>query len=225
MRLRALTFATVVVVAMAGCGEVSATAAVPPVVEPLHAPIHYKRCRSLGPPWDGRLVRGTRLPNEGFDFFTWDPAMRRSPNRWWRRYACDFTIKKVLRVLRSLRTDFPDAPRIGIGDMSRPRGGEFGRRFGGLGHASHQSGVDVDIYYPRLDALELAPGDVDDIDLDLAQELVDRLVRAGTRYAFVGPHTGLEGPPKVVQVLANHDDHVHVRFRVPSSRRSPNASR
>jgi len=186
---------------------------------PAYAPIHFKRCRSLGAPWAGRLVNGTRLPTEGEDFFTWDPAKGRAPNRWWRRNACDFAIRKVLRVLRSLHRSFPDAPRIGIGDMSRPRGGEFGRRFGGLGHASHQSGVDVDVYYPRLDGLERAPGDVDDIDLDLAQELVDRLVGAGARYAFVGPHTGLEGPPRVVQVLANHDDHVHVRFRVPRSRR------
>ncbi|HEY1357732.1 MAG TPA: penicillin-insensitive murein endopeptidase [Thermoleophilaceae bacterium] len=194
-------------------------AAAPAQTEPAYPQIHYKRCRSLGPPWHGRLVRGTRLPPEGADFFTWDPARRRTPNRWWRRYACDFAIKKVLRVLSSIHRDFPDAPRIGIGDMSRPRGGGFGPRFGALGHASHQNGVDIDVYYPRLDGLERAPRDIGDIDLDLAQELVDRFVRAGAQFAFVGPHTGLEGPPKVVQVLANHDDHVHVRFRVPRSRR------
>ena len=31
----------------------------------------------------------------------------------------------------------------------------FGRRFGGLGHASHQNGLDVDVYYPRIDGREL----------------------------------------------------------------------
>jgi hypothetical protein len=30
---------------------------------------------------------------------------------------------------------------------------------------------------------------------------------------FVGPATGLRGPPKVVMTLANHDDHLHLRIR------------
>jgi hypothetical protein len=30
---------------------------------------------------------------------------------------------------------------------------------------------------------------------------------------FVGPATGLLGPPGVVMTLANHDDHLHVRIR------------
>jgi murein endopeptidase len=186
---------------------------------PLYAPIRYRRCRSLGLPWAGRLVRGTRLPSEGVDFFTWDPAKRRSPNRWWRRYGCDFAIKKLLRVLRSVRQEFPDAPRIGIGDLSRPRGGNFGRRFGGLGHASHQSGIDIDVYYPRWDGLERRPDTVDDVDFELAQALVARLVRAGARYVFVGPNTDLRGRRKIVRSLVHHDDHLHVRFRVPRGRR------
>jgi murein endopeptidase len=188
-------------------------------IEPAYPPIHWRRCRVIGRPWAGRLVRGTRLPSQGQDFFTWDPVKKRSPNRWWRRYSCDFTIRKLLRVLRSFRRDFPDAPRIGIADLSRPRGGKFGKRYGGLGHASHQNGVDIDVYYPRLDAYERPPRNVGQIDLDLAQELVDRFVRAGAKYAFVGPQTGLTGPSKVVQTLVFHDDHVHVRFRTPRSRR------
>jgi hypothetical protein len=30
---------------------------------------------------------------------------------------------------------------------------------------------------------------------------------------FVGPSLGLRGPPRVVQELAHHDDHLHVRIR------------
>jgi murein endopeptidase len=85
------------------------------------------------------------------------------------------------------------------------------RRFGGLGHASHQNGLDADVYYPRLDRRERAPRAADGIERRLAQDLVDRFVRAGARYVFVGPNTGLHGPPAVVQVLAHHDDHLHVR--------------
>jgi murein endopeptidase len=191
----------------------------PPLTAPVEPPIQWRRCRSTGKPWAGRLIGGTRLPRDGQDYFTWDPVKRRVPNRWWRRYACDFTIRKVLRVLRAYRDKFPEAPRVGIGDLSRPRGGNFGKRFGGLGHASHQSGIDVDIYYPRLDGLERRPRYVDQIDTELAQALVDRFVRAGVKYAFVGPRTGLTGRRRVVRKLIYHDDHVHLRLRVPPSRR------
>ena len=50
------------------------------------------------------------------------------------------------------------------------------------------------------------------MDRELAQELVDRFVAAGAYMAFVGPKVGLHGPRGVVQVLAHHDDHVHVRW-------------
>ena len=29
---------------------------------------------------------------------------------------------------------------------------------------------------------------------------------------FVGPGTGLTGPPDVVQAIPHHDDHIHVRI-------------
>ena len=52
-----------------------------------------------------------------------------------------------------------------------------------------------------------------DIDHALAQDLVNRFVRAGAQFVFVGPHTGLHGPPGVVETLVYHDDHMHVRIR------------
>jgi murein endopeptidase len=118
-----------------------------------------------------------------------------------------------MRVLAEFSAAHPHAPRIGIGDLSRPRGGDFGVRYGRPGHVSHQNGLDVDIYYPRLDRWELPPRRVAQIDRRLAQDLVDRFVRAGARYVFVGPNTGLVGPPRVVQPLAHHDNHLHVRLR------------
>ena len=81
------------------------------------------------------------------------------------------------------------------------------------GHVSHQNGLDVDVYYPRLDRWELPPRRVAQIDRRLAQDLVDRFVSAGARYVFVGPNTGLTGPRRVVQQLAHHDNHLHVRLR------------
>ena len=100
-----------------------------------------------------------------------------------------------------------------MGDLSRPRGGGFGREYGGDGHRSHQNGLDADVFYPRRDGRERIPARVAQVDRRLAQELVDRFVHAGAQYVFVGPGTGLHGPAKVVMALGNHDDHLHLRIR------------
>jgi murein endopeptidase len=180
---------------------------------PRYAPIRWRRSRALGLPFAGRLVRGVRLPPEGRDFFTWDPVLRRTPDRWWRRYGHDRLIRTLLHVLREYRLENPGAPRVGVGDISRPRGGDFGPRFGSIGHGSHQNGLDVDVYYPRLDGRERRADRVSQIDLEASQDLVDGFVDAGARLVLVGPATPLEGPPRVVQRLAHHDDHLHVRLR------------
>ncbi len=175
--------------------------------------IEWKRSVAIGSPSAGRLVRGVRLPASGEHFFTWDPVERRRPNRGWRRVGTDRLVRLVLRVAREYRRANPAAPRMAIGDLSRPRGGDFGPRFGYIGHASHQNGLDVDVYYPRADEREKAPRDASQIDPELSQDLVDRFVAAGALTVFVGPNTGLTGPPGVVVALANHDNHLHVRIR------------
>ena len=174
--------------------------------------VEWRESRSLGVPWDGRLVRGVQLPDEGMTYFTWDPVLKGSPNRPWRRWGSDRLIRRLLRVLAEYTEANPDAPRIGVGDLSRPKGGVFDERFGGLGHASHQNGLDVDVYYPRLDGLELRPARPSQIDRALAQDLVTRFVRMGAVDIFVGPRTGLRGPRRTVQRLVHHDDHMHVRI-------------
>jgi murein endopeptidase len=179
------------------------------------ARVAWRRSRSIGRANAGRLVRGVQLPAEGPDWFTWDPVRKRSPNRSWRRWGADHLVRTLLRVLREYRGAHPHAARVGIGDLSREHGGSFGRRFGGLGHASHQNGFDVDVYYPRRDGRErraYAPRQVDRV---LAQDLVDRFAAAGARFVFVGPRLRLSGRRGIVEPLANHDDHLHVRLRRP----------
>jgi hypothetical protein len=167
----------------------------------------------LGLPWAGALADGVQLPPSGRHFFTWDPILRRAPDRPWRRYGTDRLVRLVQRVVDAYAAAHPRAPRVGIGDLSRPRGGDFGVRYGWPGHVSHQNGLDVDVYYPRLDRLERPPDSPRQIDRRLAQDLVNRFVRAGAVRIFVGPNTGLTGPAHVVRVLANHDNHMHVRIR------------
>ena len=176
-------------------------------------PIEWRSSVAVGRPEAGRLIRGVKLPREGRHFFTWDPVRKRSPNRFWRRYGTDRLVRVLLRVARRHGAAHPAAPRVSIGDLSRPRGGDFGVRYGIVGHASHQNGLDADVYYPRRDERERAPSGVGQVDLRLAQDLVDRFVAAGAERVFVGPATGLRGPPGVVHTIANHDDHLHVRLR------------
>ena len=176
-------------------------------------PVRHRRSRAVGLPWNGRLVRGVRLPASGRNYFTWDFPLRTVPNRPWRRWGTDRLVRTVLRVVADFRATHPEAPRVGIGDLSRPGGGVFDQRFGGLGHASHQNGLDVDVYYPRLDALERRPAHPEQVDREYAQALVDAFVDAGAQKVFVGPSLGLRGPRRVVSPLAHHDDHLHVRLR------------
>ena len=167
----------------------------------------------MGRPSAGALISATKLPAEGKHFFSWDPERRRGPSPPWRRYATDRLIAVVLRIAADFARAHPHAPRLTIGDLSRPRGGAFAARYRpGLLHASHQNGLDVDIYYPRRDRRERAPARVGDIDLGLSQDLVDRFVRAGAQFVFVGLNTPLTGPRRVVQALPRHDNHLHVRL-------------
>lgn len=175
-----------------GAGAVSKVDLVAPKPKALPSPEPpapvYRDSRSLGSPSAGSLVRGVQLPVEGLDFFTWDPIITAHGNRPWRRHGTDELVRR------------------------RPRGGDFGPRFGLPGHASHQNGLDVDLYYPRRDRLERAPTKVGQIDLALSQDLVNRFVAAGAERVFVGPATGLRGPAPTVVPLIHHDNHLHVRF-------------
>ena len=94
---------------------------------------------SIGQPSRGCLAGAARLPESGP---TWQ-AMRLGRNHNWGNPATIDFIEDLSRA----------ATRVGwrglyVGDISQPRGGPV------KGHASHQTGLDVDIWYtppPRLD--------------------------------------------------------------------------
>jgi murein endopeptidase len=170
--------------------------------------------RAVGLPWAGGLLHGRRLPVRGPGYETWDPIRKRAPNRAWRRWGTSRLVRVVRRVLAAHGRRHRGAPPVLVGDLSRPRGGDFGPRYGGIGHASHQNGLDVDVYYPRDDGrlgVALRP---EQVDRAAAQQLVDAFVRAGAEKVFVGPSLSLHGPPRVVQPLLHHDNHLHVRLPV-----------
>jgi len=185
-----------------------------PAAETAQAPrIEWRQSAAVGLPESGRLVGGVRLPAEGRAYFTWDPVLKRRPDRDWRRWGTDELVRTTLGIVREFRRRHPEAPRVGIGDLSLPRGGYFGPEVsGGIGHATHQNGLDVDVYYPRRDRRERPAEAVDEVDARLAQELVDLFVEAGATTIYVGPNLPLTGPPGVVTPLVNHDNHLHARI-------------
>jgi murein endopeptidase len=171
--------------------------------------------RALGEPYDrGRLRRGVQLPAEGTDYVTWDAPLQRSPSRGWRRWGTDVLVTTIFRVLAEHRSAHPEAPRVLVGDLSRPHGGVFDRRYGGLGHASHQNGLDVDVYYPRRDRRPREPRGPSQVDRVLARDLVARFLDAGAEVVYVGRRVGIR-PRARVEAIDHHEDHLHVRLPNP----------
>jgi murein endopeptidase len=188
------------------CGAIAAPAEPKPSIE-------WQDSVALGSVGDGNLRRGVQLPADGPTWFTWDPVLKRSPGRGWRRWATDDVIRTTIRVLNRFHRRHPQAAPVGVGDLSLPEGGYFGPEVGGgIGHGTHQNGLDVDVYYPRLDQRLRPPKRVDQVDVERAQELVDLFVAAGASTVYVGPSLPLTGPPGVVQTLVNHDNHLHASF-------------
>jgi len=177
--------------------------------EPEYSAVEWHHATSGGLPYAGSLAGGTRLPVEGPDWVTWNPATDSVPNLPHRLYGHERTIRTVLAVLAAHRAAHPRAPRVLVGDISFRDGGTMDQ------HVSHQNGLDVDVYYPRLDRHLSAPIVTSQVDRRLAQDLLDRFVAAGAKVVFVGYSTGLHGPSGVVVPYANHENHMHVRFPSP----------
>jgi hypothetical protein len=173
--------------------------------------IHWHSATSTGLPYSGRLSNSTQLPLEGPDWVTWNPVTDSSPNNPGRLHGNEHTIRKLVDVLAAHRAAFPDAPRVVVGDISFEGGGPMNE------HLSHQNGLDVDVYYPRLDRELRAPTSAAQVDHVLAQDMLDRFLAAGAQMVFVGYSTGLQGPGGVVVPWPHHENHMHVRFRRPAA--------
>jgi hypothetical protein len=166
-------------------------------------------------------VGGVPLATGSSYFFTWDLTLASHPNPPWRRYGTPRLISTLRTVLAAHHRAHPGAARVGVADLSLPRGGPFGPAYGGLGHQSHQNGLDADVLYPRRDGLEAPPDLPTQVDRRAAQELVDRFVAAGAQYVFVGIGLGLRGPRGVVIAIPHHLDHLHVRIPALGPVRAP----
>lgn len=179
----------------------------------------------------GCLAGGVQLPINGPDW----QVMRLSRNRNW-------GMPQLVNFLEKFANDAHDKdgwPGLLIGDMSQPRGGPMP-----TGHASHQIGLDVDIWYDPMPSHWLSR---DEREKTSARSLT----KAGTHFDMLPERwpPGLEkvlkraaSYPEVERIFVNpgvkkrlcetagadrdwlrqlrpyylHNDHFHVRLRCPA---------
>ncbi|WP_207536864.1 penicillin-insensitive murein endopeptidase [Sabulicella rubraurantiaca] len=184
--------------------------------------------RVIGTTSLGCLAGGEALPTEGPGW----QAVRLSRNRNWGHPETIRSIRTLARRARSV-----GLPDLLIGDVAQPRGGPLP-----YGHASHQSGLDFDVWLdvnPRAPlsraqredwpVASLVVPDQSGVDpnrftaaharlIRLAAELpnVDRvLVNHGIKRSLCAVHGG-ETWLRRVRPWRGHDSHMHVRMRCPA---------
>jgi hypothetical protein len=179
--------------------------------EPPPAPSRPARERTqsvaVGTRENGRLVRGVPFPPAGKNHYTWDVVNGSSPNPRDRRYGTDYVVRSVLRAVRRYRRRHPDAPKVGIADLSRPRGGEFGGQ-----NQTHENGLVVAVLYPRSDGGEGEAAVVEGVNRQLAQALLDEFARAGATTVSLDPRIGLTPRRGIRQSGSSIEPRMHVGF-------------
>lgn len=179
----------------------------------------------------GCLAGGEALPITGP---SWQ-VMRLSRNRNWGH-------PDLIAFLGRLTEKAPRAtgwPGILVGDMAQPRGGPMSS-----GHASHQIGLDVDVWLTPMPKRVLTPQEREDLSATLMvrpdrldidpkvwtpgqlalirtaaqDERVERvLVNAAIKKALCREATGDRSWLRKVRPYWGHDFHMHVRLSCPES--------
>ncbi len=120
-------------------------------------------------------------------------------------YGRSSTVQATKHICAQWAKKYPEGPRIGVGDISLPDGGDT------PAHASHEDGVDVDFSVITNNGKE-EPSDWrhSNYSQSLTQEFVDLVwdnaVLKPTLIYFNDPQI------KGVQPCGGHDNHLHVRF-------------
>lgn len=176
----------------------------------------------------GCLAGAVQLPADGPDW----QAVRLSRNRHWGHPALVAVVQDL--AARAVREGLP--PLL-VGDMAQPRGGPLP-----YGHASHQTGLDADIWLDvgprgrlpaavredpavlsvvtpggdRVDPARWRPGHATLIRLAAETVGVDRvLVNPAIKRALCGTAPGAAWL-RFVRPWWGHDSHLHLRLRCPA---------
>lgn len=179
---------------------------------------------SIGKPNAGLLFNGTPMPPGD----AWTVVASAEA------YGTDETIASLETAIHAVTAQFPDSPKVSIGDISA-RGGGYLRP-----HLSHQSGRDVDVGYYYLDgtawyrrataqnldtarswALVRALVARTDVEMILIDHSVQALLRAEAEHEGEDPEwldglfKGKGALPPMIRHAPGHATHLHVRFYCP----------
>jgi len=209
--------------AVAAAEDISRAAAWGAVATPAPGP-----ARIIGAAGLGCIAGAVRLPAEGPGW----QAVRLSRNRHWGHPALIAWVQDF--AARARAEGFPD---LWIGDLSQPRGGPMT-----YGHASHQSGIDADIWLDLTPKRSLPAAQREDVRVPslvlpdesgvdparftdrhaalirLAAEMpgLDRLlVNHAIKRELCRRHRG-EAWLRRVRPWRGHDSHMHIRLRCPA---------
>lgn len=151
----------------------------------------------------------TRMPQSGpgFDCYGYG-------SDGYHHYGRSSTIQAVKHVCAQWAKKHPDAPRIGVGDISLADGGDT------PSHATHEEGVDVDFSVVTNNGKE-EPSNWR--HGNYSQSLTQDFVKLIQNNPVLAPRVILFNDPKIsgVQPHAGHDDHLHVRFQVGPNAKVP----
>lgn len=188
------------------------------------------RTRSIGFYAHGCLAGAKALPVDGS---TWQ-VMRLSRNRNWGNPALIGFLERFSKQVPSIN----GWPGILVGDISQPRGGPML-----TGHASHQIGLDADIWLTPMPDRTLSPAEretmmstdvvrPDKLDVDRTkwtpghmalikaaaeQPEVERIfVNAAIKKAICRDATGDRSWLTKVRPMFGHNYHFHVRIKCPA---------
>nr|WP_245639405.1 penicillin-insensitive murein endopeptidase [Rubellimicrobium mesophilum] len=224
-----------------GVAEITAAPPAPPVRGAMHTDMVAKRVfggvplpssqpsQPIGAYSRGCQAGAVQLPETGP---TWQ-AMRLSRNRNWAQPQTVAFIEDLSRFAATL----PGWQGLYVGDMSQPRGGPMTS-----GHASHQTGLDIDVWMNPPSRLNLSAQEREDISAidmqraggayvndrwDAEHEALLRHAAEDPRVAriFLFPGakvhmcqtaTGDRSWLRKIRPWFGHNDHFHVRLNCPA---------
>lgn len=125
----------------------------------------------------------------------------------WHHYGRSSTIQAIQYICEKWAKNHPDAPRIGVGDISMANGGNTPR------HASHEEGIDADFSVVTNNGKE-EPSNWQ--AGNYSQKLTQAFVDLVENNPVLAPRVILFNDPQIkgVQWHSGHDDHLHVRFQL-----------
>lgn len=129
-------------------------------------------------------------------------------------YGRSSVIQAIKHICEKWAKNHPDAPRIGVGDISLPDGGDTPR------HASHEDGMDVDFSLVTNNGREEPSNwQAGNYSRKLTQAFIDIVINN----SVLPPRVILFNDPQAqgVQFHAGHDDHIHVRFQFGPNVKTP----